>query len=93
MRPAANVEAVCKVLANTSWPGLTGTEIGKLIAMLGIEVVSPNASKWDLLWVALMTKQQANQTSNCIITEATAPGHRAVREPRSPGQLTMTTSS
>ncbi|MER6774972.1 TIGR02391 family protein [Streptomyces bacillaris] len=81
----ANVEAVCRVLASTEWPGLTGSEIGKLLAMLGIEDVSPTATKRERLWAALMTKQQANQASNCIIrfiTEAMAPGrfvHDAAR--------------
>lgn len=89
MWPAANVEAVCEVLASTDWPGLTGTEIGKLLAMLGIGDVSPTASKRDRLWAALMTKQQANQASNCIIrfiTEAMAPG-RFVQEPPRFGAL------
>lgn len=77
MWPPANVEAVCGVLASTDQPGLTGSEIDKLLAMLGIEDINPTANKRDRLWVALMTKQQANQASNCIIrfiTEAMAPG-------------------
>jgi len=83
MWPAASVEAVCKVLADTGWPGLTGAEIGKLLAMLGIADVSPSASKRDRLWAALMTKQQANQAGNCIIrfiAEAMAPG-RFLQDP------------
>lgn len=61
------VEAVCGVLASTDWPGLSGTEIGRLLAMRGIEDVDPSANKRTRLWIALMTMQQAQQASNCVI--------------------------
>ncbi|MFG2004806.1 TIGR02391 family protein [Spirillospora sp. NPDC048911] len=83
MWPPASVEAVCKVLASTEWPGLTGKEIGELLTMLGIPDVSPTANKRDRLVAALITKQQANQAGNCIIrfiTEAMAPG-RYLQDP------------
>ncbi|MET9512038.1 TIGR02391 family protein [Streptomyces flavidovirens] len=77
MWPPANVEAVCKVLASTESPGLSGSEITRLLKMINIPDVSPGANKRDRLWSALMTKQQNNQASNCIvrfITEAMSPG-------------------
>ncbi|WEH37204.1 TIGR02391 family protein [Streptomyces sp. AM 4-1-1] len=77
MWPPANVEAVCRVLASTDRPGLSGSEISKLLAMRGVADVNPTANKRDRLWAALMTKQQANQASNCIIrfiNDAMAPG-------------------
>jgi uncharacterized protein (TIGR02391 family) len=70
------VEAVCEVLASTDWPGLTNTDIDRLLRMLGIADISPGANKRSRLWSALMTRQQADQASNCIIrfiTEAMAP--------------------
>jgi uncharacterized protein (TIGR02391 family) len=77
MWPAANVEAVCGVLASPQPPGLTGTEISKLLTMLRIADPSPTANKRDRLWSALMTKQAVDQASNCIIgfiLQAMAPG-------------------
>ncbi|WP_322769299.1 TIGR02391 family protein [Frankia sp. Cr1] len=77
MWPPAVVEGICDVLGRTDRPGLTGREIDRLLGMLGIADVQPGASKRDRLWAALMSKQQANQASNCIIrfiTEAMAPG-------------------
>ena len=41
MWPPDHVEAVTNVLASTDWPGLSGTEIGRYLAMLGIDDVSP----------------------------------------------------
>jgi len=85
MWPPAVVQAVCDVLASTSWPGLTGSEIGRLLAMVRIEDVNPAASKRIRLGDALMTKRQANQASNCIIrfiTEAMALGRYLQDQPR-----------
>ena len=78
MWQAAVVEAVSNVLASTDWPGLTGTEIGRYLGMLGIPDVNPSANKRTRLWYALMMKQQADQASNCVIrliSEVMAPGH------------------
>jgi hypothetical protein len=51
---------------------LTNTEIDWLLSMLHV----PNAggsNKRSRLWAALMTKQQADQASNCIIRLITDP--------------------
>lgn len=61
------VEAVCGVLASTDWPGLSGTEISRLLAMRGIEDINPTANKRTRVWSALMSEQQADQASNCVI--------------------------
>jgi uncharacterized protein (TIGR02391 family) len=74
--PPAVVQAVSDVLASTDWPGLTNTEIGRLLMMLGIaNVEAPN--KRTRLWAALHNRQLQDRASNCIIrfiTEAMAPG-------------------
>ena len=77
------VQGMCNVLASTEWPGLTGGEISRLLTMLCISDVSPGASKRDRLWSALMTKQQADTASNCIIrfiNQAMAPA-RYLQDP------------
>ncbi|NLG23637.1 MAG: hypothetical protein GX555_19670 [Actinomycetales bacterium] len=77
------VQAIADVLASTDWPGLTNTEITRLLAMLRIpDVEAPN--KRTRLWAALLNKQHVDQASNCIIrfiAEAMAPG-RYLQEQR-----------
>jgi uncharacterized protein (TIGR02391 family) len=83
MWPPGVVEAVCGVLASTDFPGLTGTEIGRLLAMRGFEDVAPTATKRHRLEAALQTLQQAQKASNCLIrfiTDAMEPG-RYVGDP------------
>ncbi len=74
--PPAVVEGVADVLTSTGWPGLTNSEITKLLAMLGIaDVEAPN--KRTRLWAALRNQQLRDGASNCVIrfiTEAMAPG-------------------
>jgi uncharacterized protein (TIGR02391 family) len=67
MWPPGVVESVCKVLASTEWPGLSGTEIARLLAMRGFEDVAPGATKWRRLEAAMQTRQQKDQASNCLI--------------------------
>jgi uncharacterized protein (TIGR02391 family) len=70
------VESVCEVLADTN-TGLTGSEIARLLAQLGIEDIDPYNNKRHRLTNALLLQQQQNQAGNCIvrfITEAMAPG-------------------
>lgn len=77
------VEAVCKVLASTDWPGLSGSEIGRLLAMRGFDDIAPGATKWERLEVALQTQQQKDRASNCLIrfiTDAMEPS-RHVSDP------------
>jgi uncharacterized protein (TIGR02391 family) len=83
MWPPGVVESVCRVLASTDWPGLSGTEIGRLLAMRGFADVSPGATKWRRLEAAMQTRQQKDQASNCLIrfmTDAMEPS-RYVDDP------------
>lgn len=76
MWPPGVVEAVCKVLASTNWPGLSGTELARLLAMRGFEDVAPGATKWQRLEAAMQTRQQRDRASNCLIrfiTDAMEP--------------------
>ena len=67
MWPPGVVETVCRVIASTDAPGLTGSEIGRLLAMRGIQDGAPQATKWRRLEFALQTRQQRDQASNCLI--------------------------
>lgn len=83
MWPPAVVEGVCDVLGRTERPGLSGSEIGRLLARLAIADIAPTASKRDRLSAALLTRQHADQASNCVIrfiTEAMAVG-RHLQDP------------
>lgn len=80
MWPPGAVEAVCKVLASTDWPGLSGSEIGRLLAMRGFEDVVPASTKWQRLEAAMQTRQQKDKASNCLIrfiTDAMEPSRFA----------------
>lgn len=59
MWPPGVVETVCKVLAATDWPGLSGSEIDRLLAMRGFENVAPGATKWRRLEAAMQTASSA----------------------------------
>jgi len=74
MWPSSIVESVCEVLADTS-TGLTGGEIGRLLAKLGVPDIDPSNTKRHRLSNALLA-QQRQQAANCIvrfITEAMSP--------------------
>jgi hypothetical protein len=76
MWPPGVVETVCRVLAATDWPGLSGSEIDRLLAMRGFENVAPGATKWRRLEAAMQTRQQRDRASNCLvrfITDAMEP--------------------
>lgn len=55
----ANLEAIAKALGHTT-KGLTGSEIGHLLEMCGIQDVTPEYTKWKRIYNALATNQ--NQT-------------------------------
>ena len=82
--PPGVVETVCKVIASsTGYPGLTGSEIGRLLAMRGFQDVTPDATKWRRLEAAMQTRQQRDRASNCLIrfiTDAMEPS-RYVGDP------------
>ena len=55
----AHLEAACKALAATQY-GLTGSEIGDLLAQCHIEDVAPNSTKWWRLYSALNCHSDAS---------------------------------
>jgi len=72
---ASIVEGVADVLGET-YSGLTGTEIGTLLAMCNIHDEIPGATKRYRLRVALHNRQVKDQASNCVIrfiAEAMSP--------------------
>jgi uncharacterized protein (TIGR02391 family) len=81
--PVAVVEAVSGVLGATDWPGLTGSEIARLLAHVNVDDVDPTATKRHRLSNALLARQARDQAGNCIIrfvTEAMAPA-RHLQDP------------
>ena len=59
----AQLEAICKSLADTS-EGLTGTEIGQILAQINVKDTDPNLTKWKRLFNALANIQNINKTGN-----------------------------
>ncbi|GAA5483995.1 TIGR02391 family protein [Haloferula sargassicola] len=64
--PAATLESICRVLADTS-SGLTGTEIGRLLQQLGIGDPFPGLTKWRRLMSALDQRQTDDRCGNKVI--------------------------
>jgi len=80
---SAVLERTCEILADTH-SGLTGSEIGKLLALLGIDDPSPEATKRVRLFHALSNRQSADRCGNLVVAfieEAMKP----VRHTGSPG--------
>jgi len=61
MRPPGVVETVRRVLAATDYPGLSGGEIGRLLAMRGFQDVAPDAAKWRRLEAGLAARAHARR--------------------------------
>lgn len=66
--PEAVVEQVCAVLASTEWPGLSGSEIGRLLQVLKIDDPSPDLTKRHRLFNAFAARQNADQSSRRLRT-------------------------
>ncbi|MDG0852185.1 TIGR02391 family protein [Roseateles puraquae] len=60
------VEAVCRVLGDTS-EGLTGPEIGSILADMQVEDPSPGLTKWKRLFNALAHQQNKHQVGNHLV--------------------------
>jgi uncharacterized protein (TIGR02391 family) len=70
------ISAVCNVLASTDWPGLSNSEIDRLMALVGIpDAGGPN--KRTRLWASLVNRQHHDGAANCVI--------RFIREAMRPG--------
>jgi len=73
------LEAVCRVLGETS-DGLTGSEIGYILADAGIADLNPTITKWKRLFNALALAQNTHQFGNytlMFITRAMNPARYA----------------
>jgi uncharacterized protein (TIGR02391 family) len=69
------LEGICRIIAHTDL-GLSGTEIGKLLADSKINDTNPELTKWKRLYNAFVNWQNAHQCSNNIwdfIKRAMAP--------------------
>ncbi|HVT84285.1 MAG TPA: TIGR02391 family protein [Chitinophagaceae bacterium] len=60
------LEGICKVIADTT-SGLTGTEIGKILADCGIKDVDPLITKWKRLYNAFVEIQNRQKCSNAVL--------------------------
>jgi uncharacterized protein (TIGR02391 family) len=58
--------AICKVLGDTD-AGLTGTEIGQLLADCRIPDTDPTLTKWKRLYNAFSSWQNSKQLGNCVL--------------------------
>ncbi len=65
--PSEVIENICRVIANTE-TGLTGTEIGRLLAESLIEDTDPTMTKWKRLFNAFAYFQNKHKCSNNILT-------------------------
>ncbi|MBN2572702.1 MAG: TIGR02391 family protein [Ignavibacteriales bacterium] len=69
------IEGICQIIADTDM-GLTGTEIGKILADSRIPDTDPSLTKWKRLYNAFINWQNRHQCSNNIwdfIRRAMAP--------------------
>lgn len=65
--PSEVLENICRVIANTD-TGLTGTEIGRLLAESLLKDVDPTLTKWKRLFNAFVNYQNKHKCSNNILT-------------------------
>ena len=77
------VKGVCDVLAQTDFPGLTGSEIDSLLRMVRVDQRETGANKRESLYVTLhnvQARQQAGNVVGAFIARAMSPG-RYVTQP------------
>lgn len=82
--PESVVIAIADALGDTSI-GLSGSEIGRMLAQLGFDDPGPDVAKRHRLGVALINQQRKDNASNCIIrfvTETMAIGRHLGRKER-----------
>ena len=87
--PPAVVQAVSDVLAATEWPGLSGSEIGRLLSLVNIDDINAPDTKRHRLAAALLNRQAQDRTSNRLVTfvtQAMATG-RYLQDPARFSQL------
>ena len=62
---AGQLESLCKILADTD-QGLTGAEIGRLLAQAKIEDADPTNTKWKRLFNALALSQERDRSADRV---------------------------
>jgi hypothetical protein len=67
MFKAAELESLCKIIADTN-TGLTGTEIGRILASLEYSDIEPLQTKWKRLYSALNYRQIKSKSGNCVFS-------------------------
>jgi uncharacterized protein (TIGR02391 family) len=80
----SELEAIAQALADTN-SGLTGTEIGHLLATLKIDDVTPEMTKWKRLYNAFAKRQNLAHNRRAIlqfIREAMKPERYAMKQDR-----------
>ena len=80
---AAELESVCKALADTS-AGLTGSEIGQVLRQIGVDDPDPALTKWRRLFNALAARQNRDGSGDRVlafISHALAPSRYRGQEP------------
>lgn len=79
------VKGVCDVLAQTNFPGLTGSEINSLLQMVRVDQREPGGNKRENLYVTLYNVQVRQQAGNVVggfIAKAMSPGRYAAQPNR-----------
>lgn len=66
--PQAVVEQLCAALASSDWPGLTGSEIGRLLRQVKMDDPDPDLTKRHRLFNAMACRQNKDQTSQRLVT-------------------------
>lgn len=64
---SGDLEALCKVLADTD-TGLTGSEIGHILAQIGVIDTDPTMTKWKRLYNAFAENQNKRQDGNRVLS-------------------------
>ena len=84
----AQLEAVCKILADTT-EGLTGTVIGQILSQINVIDSDPSLTKWKRLFNALSDRQNKDQNGNknfafirCALDPARYQGEQKLFEER-----------
>lgn len=80
--PPDFVKGVCDVLAQTDFPGLTGSEIDSLLQMVRVRQREPGGNKRESLYVTLYNVQVRQQAGNVVggfIARAMSPGSYAAQ--------------
>lgn len=79
------VKGACDVLAQTDFPGLTGSEIDSLLQMVRVRQREAGGNKRESLYITLynsQVRQQAGNVVSAFITKAMSPGRYAAQPSR-----------